>query len=195
MGMVLELVALDDANLRRVVADPPLVAQVLFPDDLDVYEDARAEAKTAPWWRRLFRRASAVEVADIDCGDAAGLRIDLDKAWHGIHWLLSDRVWEGSVPGGFLLAGQAVAIELGYGEPRVLTSAETREVAAMLDDTSTDELRARWDPERMMALEIYPEIWDRGDEELDYLIDYFGDLKAFVRSVADRGLGLVLAIL
>lgn len=47
MSMILELHTVSDANLPRVLADPPLVWKVVSPDDDGMYEAARAEAGVA----------------------------------------------------------------------------------------------------------------------------------------------------
>jgi hypothetical protein len=47
----------------------------------------------------------------------------------------------------------------------------------------------------MMKKDIYPTIWDADPEEddaLGYLIEYYGELKEFIRSAAEKGLGLVV---
>ena len=38
MGMVMEVFAVPDATLQRLLADPPLMWQRVVPDDPDMYE-------------------------------------------------------------------------------------------------------------------------------------------------------------
>ena len=38
MGMVMEVFAVRDATLQRLLADPPLMWQRVVPDDPDMYE-------------------------------------------------------------------------------------------------------------------------------------------------------------
>jgi hypothetical protein len=35
----------------------------------------------------------------------SGREVDLDKAWHGLHFLFTDSAWEGDEPGCFLVRG------------------------------------------------------------------------------------------
>src|SRR5690242_14594616 len=51
---------------------------------------------------------------------------DLDKAWHGIHWLLTGSSEGGEEPLCFLLAGgeQVGDVDVGYGPARALTSSQ-----------------------------------------------------------------------
>ena len=50
-------------------------------------------------------------------------------------------------------------IDVGYGTARVLTAAETREALDAVNALSDEDLQARFDPQDMLAKEIYPEIW------------------------------------
>jgi hypothetical protein len=57
--------------------------------------------------------------------------------------------------------------------------------------------RARFAPQEMMRLEVYPEIWDRDpaeDDTLGYLVEYTGQLRATLASVVERGHGLLVTI-
>jgi hypothetical protein len=60
-----------------------------------------------------------------------------------------------------------------------------------------DELTRRFQPARMMELEIYPEIWDR-PEETDaprgFLLNAFAELREFVGNVARDDDAVVVCI-
>jgi hypothetical protein len=125
--------------------------------------------------------------------------VDIDKAWHGIHYLLTGTAWEGNSPLNFLASGgrDVGTVEIGYGPARTLTAAETRELAGALERLDDESLRARFAPAEMMKLEIYPEIWDRDPEEddaLGYLMEYLSELRAAVNTASAQGLGLLITI-
>lgn len=131
---------------------------------------------------------------DPDRGEVA--ETDLDKAWHGIHYLLTGTAWEGEAPLNFLLHG-GVALGEEDGEeapPRLFDAAEVRAIDAALGALDADALRARYDPQAMQALDIYPDIWGRGEEELDYCLHYFGELRSFMAEAARAGRGVVVFI-
>jgi Domain of unknown function (DUF1877) len=70
-----------------------------------------------------------------------------------------------------------------------------RKLDAALEPLTSEEMKRRFDPEQMTRLQIYPEIWDRDPEEddsLGYLLEYYTDLRDFVRRTAERGHGLVV---
>ncbi len=172
MSMVVSLASVSDATIERLLADPPLVWQVIAPDDTEAYDRARREAngRAKPGlFSRLFGvRARADEppapsAAPFMLSDGEGDLGDLDKSWHGIHYLLTGSADEGGAPLDFLVAGgtEVGDEDVGYGPARVFTSAQTRAIAAALAAVTDDELRARFAPEAMMRAEIYPEIWDR----------------------------------
>lgn len=54
--------------------------------------------------------------------------MDVDKAWHGIHFLLCGNTWEGEHPLNFVVCGgQYVGdVDVGYGPARVYMSAEKK---------------------------------------------------------------------
>ena len=129
--------------------------------------------------------------------DGEGVNVDLDKAWHGIHYLLTGTAWEGDKPLNFLVAGGRPVgdIDVGYGPARVLSAAETRAAHEALTQLSDEDLRGRFDPGDMTSKEIYPEIWDRPPEEddtLSYVLEHVGTLREFLAQAVEQRQGLVV---
>ncbi|TQN27801.1 uncharacterized protein DUF1877 [Haloactinospora alba] len=92
--------------------------------------------------------------------------VDLDKAWHGIHWLLTGSAWDGEGPLALAVLGGEQVDEGDGDTPRLLLdAANVAAVATALDAVGVDELRKRYDPHAMSEAEIYPNIWD--DEAFD----------------------------
>ena len=206
MGMVLSLGSVSDATIQRLLADPPLVWQIIAPDDPDVYARARREGadRNRPgFFARLFGAPAttgptpAAPPPPLALSDGEGLIADLDKAWHGIHFLFTGSADDGRPPLNFLVAGGTEVGEedVGYGSARAFTAAETREIATALATVSDDELRGRFAPKAMMAADIYPGIWDRDpddDDTLGYLIEYVGTLRETLATVTGHGHGLMV---
>ncbi|MCA9640725.1 MAG: YfbM family protein [Polyangiaceae bacterium] len=124
--------------------------------------------------------------------------LDVDKAWHGIHWLLTGTTWGGDGPTAFIMrGGEQVGDEpVGQGPARGFTAEEVRGIAAALHGLSSEILHARFDPQAMETADIYPsEIWMReGDEAFEYLDSYFDQLKDFVLGAAKEGEALLIYI-
>lgn len=203
MGMVLGLNTLSDENIEKLLSDPPLVWKVLAPDDPEIYEEERKSKTSIGFLTKLFKRKKDVEQTkfedtSIELGENEGADTDLDKAWHGIHYLLTGSVWEGDEPQNFLLAGGETIgeIDVGYGPARCIKSDDVRKIFDHLSGITVEELKSRFDPDKMMANQIYPEIWDREEDDgnLDYLIEYFEELKHFISKAVEFNLGIIVSI-
>jgi Domain of unknown function (DUF1877) len=177
VSMMLVMVALSEHNLQRVWSDPGLASRAIstdFPDDRPGGE--------------------------LDLTPGEGEVGELDKAWHGIHYLLTQTAWEEAPPLGALVGGHQLPddqVEWGFGPPWILAASETAAFADALAALSNDELVARFDPADMMEKKIYPQIWDRDpedDDTLGYLMEYLAVLRDFVRTTAERRFGLLIAI-
>ncbi|MFC3742616.1 YfbM family protein [Paractinoplanes deccanensis] len=120
--------------------------------------------------------------------------IDLDKSWHGIHYLLTGTAWEITEgAGSAILGGTEVGDDNGYGPPRLLQPGEVKTVAAALETVRPASLRARWDPAALAEAEIYPQYWDPTDFD-SYLEPNFTALRDFYRTAAARDQAVLLAI-
>ena len=121
--------------------------------------------------------------------------LDLDKAWHGVHFLLTGTAWEGRWPLAFLVEG---GTEIGEDETaRAFSPEETRQIAGAVRDVTRTTLEQRFEPAAMTELDIYPPIWDRAEEETesrDWLLDTFASMQELLAAAtrADEGLLLVI---
>lgn len=194
MGMIAGFYTLGDANIDKVLADPPLVWKVIAPDDPEAYEMDRKAARPGFLARLLGRKNEPVAVADdFVLAEGEAMDTDVEKAWHGIHYLLTKTAWGGTFPLNFLVdGGQPVgAIEVGCGPARAFRAAEVQAIDQALRGIDEAALRSRYDPAEMQALEIYPDAIWRNEDALDYCIEYFGVLKDFISRAAQRGLGML----
>ena len=125
-------------------------------------------------------------------------RVDIDKAWHGLHFLLTGSAWDGGAPLNFLVAGgrQIGDVDVGYGPARGFNPAEVRTIADSLATVTLDDLRARFDPKAMARQEIYPSIWDGSsvEEAREYLLEYFQVLIDFVAQGANAGRAMIVYV-
>ena len=183
--MTMSLIAVRDDTIRRLHADPPLIWKLLAPDDPELYDEARAEHGGSD--------------QELPLGKDEGKQLHLDKSWHGIHYLLTGTAWEGEPPLDLLLAGGELIgdVETGSGPARAVTSPRVAEAARALAALSDGSIRARFDPAAMMNAEIYPTIWDRPpaeDDTLGFLMQYLGELRAYLARTASAGMGIVVSL-
>jgi len=125
--------------------------------------------------------------------------IDLDKAWHAIHFLLTESAWEGEEPLCYLVkSGEEIGDEdVGYCPARALRPNQIADWADALSAISSDDLRKRFDPEAMMKAEIYPEIWDRAPEDdgiLGYLLEHYEALRSFIERTKNDNKGMIITL-
>lgn len=121
--------------------------------------------------------------------------IDVDKAWHGIHFMLTGQAYGGNGPLALVvMGGEEIGDDVGYGPARLLTPEQVKSIASALEKLTIEEFQKAFKPAEMTAAEIYPDvIWERdGQEALDYVLEYFEELVAFYRDAAARGDGVVL---
>jgi len=123
--------------------------------------------------------------------------IDIDKAWHGVHFLLTGDPEGGDFPLCFLVSGGTAIGEddVGYGPARGFRSSEVKEIAAALNTLDRNMLAARFNWQKMARAKIYPDIWSRRDEEAgnrEYLLDAFEAVRDFVTGAAEAGEAVII---
>jgi hypothetical protein len=123
--------------------------------------------------------------------------LSLDKAWHGVHYVLC-----GEVEPGAALLSQAVlgGTELGddpegfsgYGPARYFTAAQVAELGQALSRPGLEsEAAARFDAPRMSQLSIYPG-WRPSDAE--WVMDAFRRLRDFYSDASSKGRAIVTCL-
>lgn len=125
--------------------------------------------------------ADVTKDASLISSDYGDKTLDIDKSWHGIHYLLTGTAYEGDEPLSLLIMGGEQIDDDGH---RILSPEQVMAIVAVLP--MEESLKTRFDPQRMTDLEIYPQIWDEGEESLDYLTANYVELAEFFRGAADR---------
>jgi hypothetical protein len=184
MSMICNLRRVSVGEIDRLVKTPDVVRNFLY-----------GEPPPPPGF--LARLFGSPPPAPIDWAPRRpGDEVDIEKAWHGLHFMFTGTAWEGEGPAAYLLVGGEPigTVDVGYGPARALLPGEVREFVAYLSGLSEPELRQRYDPPRMTALQIYPEIWDPGDddEQIEYLVQAFAELRAFLVEARDTGDGVLI---
>jgi hypothetical protein len=174
---------------------PELIWRLLEPDDPTPFEDA--VRRNRGFLSKMFGMASKSDAAPVDLTFVEGetTSIDLDKAWHGIHYCLNRTAEEAPPPMDFIVSGGRAAgkEDVGYGYARLLTSREVADIHQRISQVTELDLRKNYEPEEMDKLEIYPEIWTRdGEFGFEYIADYFRRLKEFIQTSVDLNLGMAV---
>jgi Domain of unknown function (DUF1877) len=114
-----------------------------------------------------------------------GHSVYLDKAWHGLHYLLCGT--PDPVPGPLgqaVFGGTEIGEDQGYGPVRYFSPAQVAEVASALQSPDLErQLPARFDAEAMTQLGIYPGVWETDDH--DWPIEAFRTLRDFYSAASE----------
>jgi Domain of unknown function (DUF1877) len=119
---------------------------------------------------------------------------DIDKAWHGIHYLLTGDAILGEFPLSFILNGGQVISGDELPTIRVFRREEVQLIAHALLQSKRQSLKERFDPKAMKLAQVYPDIWGNGDGELDYLKENFELLCQDFKTIAADEKALVTCI-
>jgi hypothetical protein len=127
----------------------------------------------------------------VDDQDESGAELlDIDKAWHAIHFLLTGVVEGGEAPLAWaVFAPTLIGEDVGEGPARVLMPDQVIEVSKALAPVTTDKLKRNCDWSVMNERQIFPGAWRKGDE--DYIGDNFKQLKKFYESAAQRRMAVL----
>jgi hypothetical protein len=154
MSMIGGLRRLGEADLDFLIAAPDQVIDYLYPEE------------TPP---------------TLHLGPYADL--DLDKAWHVLHFMMTGEAWGQAFPLGFLVAGgEDLGEDTGYGPPRAFRHGEVNEIATALAGLDGRQLTAAIDLQTLAREEIYPHFWEAGDkvQVRAWILDTFEKLRDFV---------------
>jgi hypothetical protein len=120
--------------------------------------------------------------------------IDIDKAWEGIFFLLTGcaigQLNEAKPPFSLALFSLQLVDEdqdMGYGPAHFLTDEQVKEVSLALTSINIAHLKSRFNGKVMMEKEIYPEIWEEGEQSFNYLYENFEKMKRFYKVASDKG--------
>lgn len=112
-------------------------------------------------------------------------RLSLEKDWQMLHFALTKEEWGGVWPANFLMGGQSIGGDMGYGPGKILTAQNVKDVAGHLEPLTARSLLDNIADDELAAAEIYP--FHEGvppDEFEECVLVSFDVLKTFVQKVA-----------
>jgi len=201
MGMTCTLYRVTEADIERFVDDPDAFAAFRDADDATGPPVRVVRPKGLLGFVLRFLPITITEVDPDAPPPSQALdperSTDIDKGWHGLHFLFTGTADEGDEPGCYLVrGGEDVDDE---GQARALRPKQVRRFAEFLSGLTAAELERRYDPARMTQLDVYPRaIWQRpasnGDAPLPWLLESFTELNGFVSRAATAGDGLIVLV-
>ncbi len=173
-----------------------IVTLIQQPQFLPAFFEAAAFQDVMPrptLWQLI--RGTAPQPPEVLLDRSNCLEAGVEKTWEALHFLFTGRAeGGGEPPGSYLLSG---GLSIGNGsDAHALNPKQLIEFRDFTRALSEDELRRRYDPQRMTDLHIYPEIiWKRdGEAALDYVMEFYPQLRTFLEEAADEQQGCIIWI-
>ena len=126
--------------------------------------------------------------------------LDVDKSWEALFFLLTGQALatsdEARPPFSWVLLPPNEIDpdqDMGYGPATYTTAEQTKELSAAINNISSEEIKGRYDGDRMNDMGIYPEVWTE-DISKKYLFDEFNSLKDFFTEAANNNQAVIVFI-
>lgn len=152
--------------------------------------------RVTPAELEVYLKDSALLTDKLYEGEAANENlVDIDKSWDGILFLLTGQSLATADHHlvSILFSEQLIDEEqdFGYGPAHYLTAGQVAELNNEIATITVADLKQRFNPEKMKALEIYPAIWDEGPDAFDYVADGFFTLQKVFATATKNGEAII----
>jgi hypothetical protein len=125
------------------------------------------------------------------------VKLDLEKAWHGLHYVITGETDPGEtllsqvVMGGTELGDDEEGFS-GFGPARYFTRAEVIDLSRLLANPALEaDAAARFNPEKMNELDIYPGF---EADDAEWIMEAFKNLRDHFVSAATNGKAIVTCL-
>jgi hypothetical protein len=198
MGLTCALYRAPGAQLERIIENPATLERFIDSVDGPPLPVRRVRPKGLAG---LVLRLLPITITEVDSSavpnSPAGAadpdrRVDIEKGWHGLHFLFTGTADEGEEPACYLVRGGDDLDD--EGRARALRPQQVRAFAEYLSALTPGELERCYDPARMTALGIYPQIWTHSGDPLQWLLQCFTEVQAFMIKAAAAGDGVIVHI-
>lgn len=162
-----------EKGLKAAGVDTEALARGEGGADLVKLMTARAQALAARFPSRPVASGGAQS-------SGKGASISIDKAWHGVHYLLCGKAEPGAdLASQAVMGGTEIGDDLGYGPARYFEAGRVADIARELSRPNLEaEMTARFDPDEMAKLGIYPGQFVSAEDK-QWLMDAFRQLRQF----------------
>lgn len=189
MSMLCSLYRLTEQQTRSLLSIPELLN--------DLLGDSQPPPKSS-FLSKIFgkspkdRSAPRPKIAPIAESD----KLELNQAWHILHYLFSGSDAEGDWPSTFIMfGGQEIGPDLGYGPVRLLTNELTTEVSQFLGSQSLPSLEAAYIAQNIEDAKIYWHVSSEPTERQSQIVELWEIIENthsfFTKTVDLRGSTLV----
>jgi hypothetical protein len=210
MSLTLHIQPVTDEKLFLLLKKPVLIWNVITHDNTLICDTVKIRGHmVGSFIEQLFKTAgiSGLLRKNSDTEDNVSVVSDneeyelcnLETAWHAIHYMLTDSVYDGDFPMNFLLSGgdEIGSIDVGFGPARAIYSNKVKEIHSYLSCLPAEVFMASYDAENLTKDKIYPEIWYRfyaDDENRAYIREKYESMRCTVEKAAQHDRGLLVWI-
>jgi hypothetical protein len=191
MGVVVSYIRVSPANAALMMQHPKLM------DNLLGFDEGDAPSKGGGFLSRLFGKKTeppkAGPLPSLEPREE-GDEGDTDKAWQGLHFILTGTTEGGHFPEGFIMhGGTPVGDDTEERRARLFQPEELQRILAVLEAQGEEDVRRRYDGKKMDAARVYPQIWQRdGEEGMVHIWETLCEVREFVLETVERKWALVV---
>lgn len=184
--MSAKLRRIPSSDVPRLLSDGDFLLATTGMDDID---------GQLPWYWRLLTRLTGTPGLTAEpkkttpFAKPKGEILELQKAWHGLHFLLTGDPSKGEPPLSVAVLGDREIGEdlAGYGAARLNSPEQVKQIFDALAALSDDDIIGNYDGERMIEQSIYPGGWISDSSWKEELRRSSSRLRAFYKRAAAAG--------
>ncbi|SCW84084.1 protein of unknown function [Paenibacillus tianmuensis] len=146
---------------------------------------------------KLVQQIAAGEIALVDLNPSDLPRLDIDRSWEAIHYLLCGDIADGEPPLGYVVPMTSdQGIDFGEFGAFFLRAEQVAEALQAMTELDEAQLRLRYDFPAMVKDEVYGTV--SGEDEdyfFAYMLQHFNEIRRFYSQTAAEGKGLIFYII
>ncbi|MBP1996712.1 YfbM family protein [Paenibacillus eucommiae] len=144
----------------------------------------------------LVKKLAAGDLTVEELISFSGEELDIDKAWQGIHYVLTGKIMGGDQPlGNVVPMLDDQGMDLHDFGAFYLYPEQVKAAIEAISEYSQEQFSAKFEQNNPIQEQVYPVGSDEDYQEfLDYLYQYFTAIQSFYRSIAAAGNGVIFYI-
>jgi hypothetical protein len=180
MSMSLDIRTVTDKDINEIIDEPLKLELLHYGELLDPgqIEDDELLAELKNW-----------------NPSSEPMTFHLDAAFQSLHYLLTGETEnKGQFPLNFLMCNKIGIGEIGWGKANFYKSKDVSEIKESIRTIDFEGFKKRYDADFFNQSKIYPRGYVWREEDINGLWNTFNELREFIYTAADKGLGFYLTL-
>lgn len=147
---------------------------------------------------KLWSQIGNKEIHVYEIDSAQCPKLDIDKAWQGIFFVLCDDIYDGEPPFGYVVPLMGEMVETDTLGAFYLRPDQVKEAYNSIEDMTEGDFRAKFNFESLLEEdEMYPSFSrEEGEDSVfEYLYIHFKEIQEYYKGLVNKDLGVVFYIL